>query len=101
MKNLHLRARALKWCFFIIFKTSMTLPMGDLWLMENRIFAPVEICKFPGFNIGIFDHAIPTGVIAVISSITSHESQSVCFFRSSTWLTEPRRYSNTPKAWSH
>jgi len=48
---------------------------GRLMVDGKRIFAPVEICKFPNFNIGIFDHAIPTGVIAVISSITSHESQ--------------------------
>ena len=52
MKNLHLRARALKWCFFIIFKTSMILPMGDLWLMENEFLHQLRYVNSPGFISG-------------------------------------------------
>lgn len=66
----------------------------------KRIFAPVEICKFPGFNIGIFDHAIYQLVWSPWF-LPSTVRVAKGFFRSPTWLTEPRRYSNTLKAWSY
>ena len=58
MKNLHLRALLEPWSFHL-FKTSMFFAYGrDLWLMENEFLHQLRYVNSPGFNLGIFDHAI-------------------------------------------
>lgn len=47
MKNQHLRAVAWVVVEFHLFKTSMILPMGDLWLMENEFLHQLRYVNSP------------------------------------------------------
>lgn len=86
---------------FIKTKTSMTLPMGETMVWwKTEFLHQLRYVNSPGLNLGIFNHAIYQLVWSPWL-LPSTVRVAKGFFRSPTWLTEPRRYSNTLKAWSH